>query len=375
MKMDTINSYDSAGVNLIIGDDASKVMFNASRETWKNRKGLPGSVTLAHDSFSAVRFIDTSMFPDAIIGMNFDGVGTKIEIAERVGDHTTIAFDLFAMVCDDAARAGGEPVIIGSILDFNRVSIKIIKQLAKGMVNASKVANIAVINGEIAELGNRVSGASDIAYNWGAGVTWLGRRERMISGNEIEPGQSIVAVREAGFRSNGLSLVRKIFLTAYGNEWHNRPFGNSTLGMAVLKPSEIYTPGIIRLTGGYHSTPTARLTGIAHITGGGIPGKLGRLLSASKCGAVLEDLFNPCDTMLECQSIAGVDDKEAYRAWNMGNGLLIITPEPDLVIKQLLIEHFEARLVGKVVSNPNIMIINNALNASNEPRLLFTLQP
>jgi phosphoribosylaminoimidazole (AIR) synthetase len=144
------STYAQSGVNLDAGDDASKIMFDASRLTWTNRSGIPGEISLSFDSFSSVRFVDVARFPDAIIGMNFDGVGTKIEVAERVVNHLTIAFDLFAMVCDDAARTGGEPILLGSILDCRKVSSGVIRDLANGMIAAANAAQVAVINGEVA---------------------------------------------------------------------------------------------------------------------------------------------------------------------------------------------------------------------------------
>lgn len=367
------SEYAQAGVSLETGDEASRIMFEASRRTWPLRLGTPGEVELTFDSFAAVRFVDVSRFPAAILGMNFDGIGTKIEIAERVGDHTTVAFDLFAMVCDDAARNGGEPIILGSILDCRRIAIATVTQLAQGMVAAARVARVAVINGEIAELGTRVGGVSELAYNWGAGVTWIGRRDRMISGRDVAPGQSVVAIREKGFRSNGLSLVRRILLERLGADWHEQPFGSTTLGRAVLEPSRIYTPLIIALTGGYSLSPLARISAIAHITGGGIPGKLARALLPAGCGAILDNLFDPSQIMLHCQELSGIGDVEAYMAWNMGNGLLVVTPDPDAVINAATTQDYEARVAGEVQTEPRIRIMTKGLKAGSGRWQVFPL--
>ena len=365
------NSYATAGVNLELGDDASKIMFEASKQTWGNRTKLPGEIELSFESFSAVRFADTNRFPGAILGMNFDGVGTKIEVAERVGDHSTVAFDLFAMVCDDAARTGGEPILFGSILDCRKLSVHTVKELAQGMIAAARVSRVAVINGEIAELGNRVAGYNEQAYNWGAGVTWIGDRNRMISGTGVTSGQAIVAVREKGLRSNGLSLVRRVLADHYGQEWHAANFGTTTLGRAVLEPSQIYTPLIVSLTGGFCNAPLARVSAAVHITGGGIPGKLARSLQPSGCGAVLTDLFPPCPIMLHCQELGGIGDSEAYRAWNMGCGLMIITPDPQQVIAQALQQGYEAKIAGETSKEPAIRLRNIGGKAHLQEWLTF----
>ena len=224
--------------------------------------------------------------------MNFDGIGTKIEIAERIGKHSTLAFDLFAMVCDDAARDGGEPVLVGSILDFSKLSVDVVRQLAEGMIEAAKIARVAVVNGDTAELGSRVGGFSENAYNWGAAVVWLAHKERIITGFEIEPGQAVVAVKENGFRSNGLSLVRRVLMEQYGPNWHEYNLDDINLGESVWKDL-CYSPLITSFTGGYSGEPVAKVTGIVHITGGGVPGKLARALLASHNGARLQSLFVP----------------------------------------------------------------------------------
>ncbi|MDP2946521.1 MAG: AIR synthase related protein [Nanoarchaeota archaeon] len=150
------------------------------------------------------------------MNIGFDGVGTKMELAERVNDHNTIAFDLFAMVCDDAVVRGAEPVLIGSILDVNSLGkdgenyIEQVRQLAKGYVEAAREANVAIVNGEVAELGNRVGGFGSFNYNWGAGVVWFAKKNNLFTGREIKVGDAVVAFKENGFRSNGLSLVRNI---------------------------------------------------------------------------------------------------------------------------------------------------------------------
>ena len=195
--------YKSAGVDIITGDKASKIMFEASKLTWKNRFENNLKIELLQKSFSGNRFIDLNNFPDAIIGMNFDGVGTKIEIAERVGRHDSVAFDLFAMVCDDAAILGGEPILLGSIIDFNKISLKVVRELARGMVQAARLSNVAVINGEIAELGSRVNGFGECSYNWGASTIWVGRRERMLRRGLLDPNAVIVATPASLKVTNG----------------------------------------------------------------------------------------------------------------------------------------------------------------------------
>lgn len=366
-------SYADAGVNIELGDDASKILYNAAKQTWKNREGLLGEVIVPFDDFSGLRMIDVSKLPnDTMMCLGFDGVGTKIEVAERINDYTSVAYDLLAMVCDDAVVRGGEPVLVGSILDVNNLGkegesyTEQVKQLAKGYINAAKDANVAIINGEIAELGERIGGYGKFNCNWGAGLVWFADKSKMFTGKEIKVGDKIVALRETGFRSNGLSLARKVFQKKYGENWHNVEFQGSTLGKFVLVPSKIYCKSIVNMHGGVGKSSKTEIHGVAHITGGGIPGKLGRILKPSKFGAEINDPFEPPEVMLHCQKLGNVPDKEAYKTWNMGNGMLVITPKHEEVIKIAKNNGIEAKCVGEIVEKSGIKIKSKGANSQGE---------
>jgi len=349
-----MTTYSDSGVDIEKGDDASKIMYEAAKSTWENRKGKLGEVITPFDDFSGVRVIDVSTLPEGtVMCMGFDGVGTKVEIAERINKHDTIAHDLFAMVCDDAVIRGGEPVLLGSILDVNKVDVSIIKQLAKGYVEAAKAANVAVINGEIAELGNRIGGFGDSNYNWGAGLIWFAKKDRMFTGFEIKEGDSIVTLKEEGFRSNGLSLVRKILVDSFGENWHE----DRQLAESILHPSKIYSSAIVEMFGGVENEPKAEIHGVAHITGGGVPGKLARILKPSGLGAKLDNLFEPCKAMQLLMEKGNVPKEEAYKTWNMGNGMLVVCSEDqaDKVIEIAKKHRIEAKVAGKVIKENEII--------------------
>lgn len=350
-------NYKKAGVDIERGDEASSILYEASKKTFANRTGLIGDVILPFDDFTGIRAVDISKLPaGSFMSMNFDGVGTKVEIAQRMGRHDTIAYDLIAMVADDAIVRGAEPVLVGSVLDVSSIDVEGIKELASGYVKAAKAANVAVVNGELAELGDAVGGYGDFKYNWCASLVWFARKEKLFTGDELEIGDSIVVLREKGFRSNGLSLVRKVFEVAYGSDWHNHQYKGTTLGDRVLQPSKIYSKAFISMHGGFSSEGSCKIHGVAHITGGGIPGKLGRILKKRKYGAYLEDLYSPCKGMLHCQEIGDIEDREAYRTWNMGNGLMVVTPEPEKVVNEVKRFDIEAKVAGEVSEDHNIKI-------------------
>jgi len=335
----------------------------STKSSPKNRQGKLGELIVPFDDFSGVRAIDVSNLPDGtLMNIGFDGVGTKMELAERIGDHSTIAFDLFAMVCDDAVVRGAEPVLIGSILDVNTLGnekesfIEQIKQLAIGYISAAEAANVAIVNGEVAEIGNRVGGYGSFNYNWGSAIVWFAKKERMFTGNEIKEGDYLVGLAEKGFRSNGLSLVRKIMQNTYGDEWHKEEFEGKSLAKLALEPSTIYSKTVCKMNGGYNNKERVKIHGVSHITGGGIPGKLGRVLKASGFGAQIDSPFMPCKLMLHCQEKGNVSDIEAYKTWNMGQGMIIITPEPKDVIAVAKEDGIEGQVIGRVIKNNKIVI-------------------
>lgn len=376
-------SYRSSGVNLELGDDASQVLYEAAKLTWKNRKGRLGEVVELFEDFSGLRAVHVGgLPPDAYMNMGFDGVGTKMDLGERIGKHDTVAYDLFAMVCDDAVRYGAEPVIVGSLLDVRALGeekgdeqisyIDFVKQLAIGYINAARDANVAIVNGEVAELGARVSGYGPFNYNWGAGVVWFARKGRMLTGHKIKKGDYLVGLKENDFRSNGLSLVRKVMRNAYGDEWHKETYEGKNLAELALRPSRIYTGAVVEMFGGFEGGPKAELHGVAHITGGGIPGKLGRLLKPTGLGADITDPFAPCALMLYCQEKGNVSDVEAYRVWNMGQGMIIATQEPEKVISIANEHKIEAKVIGQVSEKQGIRISNKGLNSDKMKELTFT---
>jgi phosphoribosylformylglycinamidine cyclo-ligase len=357
------DGYAESGVDVDVESRAAIIMFEAAKKTFENRKGNIGEIIIPFDDFSGVRAIDVSNLPEgSMMGMGFDGVGTKAEVAQRMNKHDTMAFDLLAMVCDDAILRGAEPVLVGSILDVNTLGtddarLSIIEQLAKGYVEAAKAANVAIVNGEIAQLSHAVGGyGNGFAYNWGSTLIWFADKTNIFTGKEINLGDTIVVLEEKGFRSNGLSLVRKIFEEHLGDEWHDKDFKGQKLGFHVLTPSIIYTKAFVHMHGGFQTEGTCEIHGAVHITGGGVIEKFDRVLRPSGYGAELNNLLEPCDAMKYCQELGMVADEEAYHVWNMGQGFAIITPDSEKVIEECSKFNIKARVAGKIIEDKKILI-------------------
>lgn len=369
-------------VNIQLGDEASRMLYEASKYTHDNR---PGLVHEAHESFSGFRSIPLSHFgprgwrrfvPGAYRrtfnnleeNLGFDGVGTKVEVAERMDDHSTVAHDLFAMVCDDAVVRGAEPIAIGTILDVRQLdntehTREALRQLATGYIAAASLANVVVVNGEVAELGDRVGGYGEFNYNWGAAIMWMAHSKRVLTGHQIQPGDTLIGLAEHGFRSNGITDVRRAMLENYGEDWQarvDRSLGEASLGKLVQAPSIIYSGFVSELTGGYdiRKKPIAKITGVAHITGGGQPSKLSRMLEPSGLGVEITNPIVPPDIMLKMQEIRGFDDRTAYGKWHMGPGMVLATPEPEKVLEAAERRGLEAKDIGQVISKPVMRMRN-----------------
>jgi len=363
------NAYALAGVDVDVEAEASRIMYEASKKTFENRSGKIGEIVAPFDDFAGLKMVDVSKLPEgSFLSMGFDTAGTKVEIAQRVGKYDTIAFDLFAMVCDDALVRGGESILVGSNLDIRSVGmddrfLPIMRQLGEGYVAAAKEANVAIINGEIAQMGDLMAGYGDFPFHWGAACIWVGRKDKLFTGTEIKAGDAVVMLREGGFRANGWSLVRKTFNAVHGDEWHKTPHDGSTLGLLALTPSQIYSRFVVGLYGGFDTEGTCDIHGVAHITGGGVPEKMMRVLRRSKLGVRLPNLFEPGEVVSYCQKIGEISDYDAYRAWNMGQGLAIITPEPEKVVAASKAYGIDARIAGEVISEPKIIITSKGSEA------------
>lgn len=366
------NAYARAGVDVDIEAEASYLMYEASKKTFKNRKGLIGEIVAPFDDFAGLKMVSIGALPKStFFSLGFDTAGTKVEIAQRVGKHDTIAYDLFAMVCDDALIRGGEPILVGSNLDLKSLGtdkrfLPVVRELAKGYVAAAKEANVAIINGEIAQMGSLMAGHGDFPYHWGAACIWVACKDKILTGKEIKKGDAVVVLKEEGFRTNGLTLVRRILEKKQGKNWHLKKYAGSTLGRLVLTPSRIYSRAVVDMYGGFASKAKCKIHGVAHITGGGVPEKLGRVLRPSGLGAYLPDLFDPPEIMRHCQELGKISDRDAYRAWNMGQGLAIITPEPEKVIAHARKFDIMGRIAGEITKNPIVKIVSKGLQHGKE---------
>jgi phosphoribosylformylglycinamidine cyclo-ligase len=289
------------------------------------------------------------------VAMTCDGIGTKAELAERTGNYRTLGYDLVAMVADDLVANGIEPINLVNVLDVDKPDEEKVDQLMEGLHAAAMECGIAIVGGEIAELGSRIGGwGPRMHFNWCATAIGVPRNGGApIDGGQIEAGDAVIALKSAGFRSNGFSLVRSILEDAYGPSWHDVPSVNGrSWGETALTPSFLFTPSILALI-----DAGIPLRGVGHITGGGIPAKFGRVLKKTGLGARLDRLFAPQDFVQKLVELGRVDFETAYRQWNMGNAMLLVVPHhaADNTLSILAARGVAARVAGEIAPGPIVI--------------------
>jgi phosphoribosylformylglycinamidine cyclo-ligase len=187
----------------------------------------------------------------------------------------------------------------------------------------------------------------------------------------VRPGDAIVGLAETGCRSNGYSLLRHILGQRHGEAWHSVPLGQTTLGALALQPARIYTAAVVDMLGGVHGEPLAALHGVVHVTGGGIPGKLGRLLRRTGLGADITAPLAPGPLLHYLQEHGPVSDREAYRVWNMGQGMLLITPQPEAVMAVARHHGIAAQIVGEITAQRGIRLHSQGYFGAGSEVLVF----
>ncbi len=291
--------------------------------------------------------------PGGPLALTADGIGTKLELAERMGRYDTLGWDLLAMVCDDLAAAGAEPVAVTNVLDVDRLETATLDALLAGLHAAAQVAQVTLAGGEIAELGQRVAGfGPGMHANWSA--TALGRLRpgwQPVDGQAVRPGQAVVALASDNFRSNGFTVLRSGLQRALGDDWHLSAVDDRRWGDVLLEPSTLYCPLVTALRAqGVHPT------GVAHVTGGGIPAKLGRVLAPQGLGAVLTDLWPPTAAMQQAEKLCDIELYDAWRHFGRGNGMLLVVAPDQVpaVLAQADAVGLRARQAGVIVATPGL---------------------
>lgn len=333
-------TYEQSGVNVEMGDKCSAIAYNAAKATFASRKGMIGQPVVDDGGFTGT--LDMS---DYLLVQNDDGVGSKMQVAEMMGKYDTMGTDLLCMVIDDTVCIGAEPISVTNTIDVDKVDEAKIAPLMEGLKNAALEHKVVIPGGEIAEMGKICNG-----YIWNATCVGIVEKNKVINGQNIKPGDPLIALISPNFRSNGLSLVRHILNEKFGPNWVNEKFDETkTWGEAVIEPSKIYASAIMEMHGRYKEKPQVDLKGVCHITGGGIPGNLPRILKKSGLNYKLTNLPKPPPAMQKLMELGNVSEEEAYKTWNMGIGMILVSDDFEKISTICQKHGIETQIIGKVV--------------------------
>jgi phosphoribosylformylglycinamidine cyclo-ligase len=284
--------------------------------------------------------LDLGRYRDSgsLLVTSVDGVGTKVRLASEVGRHEGIGRDIVAHCTNDILCLGARPVGFMDYIAFGRLDPKIFRQVLKGVAGECRAHGIELLGGETAEMpGVYRPGEYDLA----GCIVGLTSKKRMLDGSRIKKGDFLVGLPSSGLHTNGYSLARKALRRARLNLADRPPGWRRTLGRELLRPHTNYLEEVLPLV------EAEALSGIAHITGGGIAGNLRRILPRG-FSAVLKRALWKVPPVFEAIAAAGrIADDEMMRVFNMGLGMLLVTPHKFLPV---VLEHTRAsRVVGEIV--------------------------
>jgi phosphoribosylformylglycinamidine cyclo-ligase len=335
-------TYAAAGVDIDAGDRAVQAIKGLVRSTY--RREVLGDI----GGFGGL-FRVPSGYREPVLIASTDGVGTKIEVARAVGRYTTIGIDLVAMCVDDLVCQGAEPLFFLDYQALGRLSPSLVVELMEGIAEGCRQAGCAILGGELAEHPGSMAPDQFDLVGFAVGIA---ERDRLLGPDRVVAGDVLMGLVSPGLRSNGYSLARQALLEVAGRSLDGPAFEGSsrTLGDELLLPSVIYAPAVVALL----ASAPVDAHAVAHITGGGLPGNVVRLLPPG-CAAVLDrHAWDVPPIFGEIQRAGGVSDDEMARVFNLGLGMVIAVPAASVGPALAALEPFghQARVIGEVVSAP-----------------------
>jgi len=341
------DAYKKSGVDIELANsiiDKVKPMINSTH--------TPGVMNeIGH--FAGLFSLSQEKIEDPVLVSGTDGVGTKLMIANLMKKHNTIGIDLVAMCVNDILTCGAKPIFFLDYLATGKLEKSKMVDIIKGITQGCKKAGCALLGGETAEMpGFYPKGEYDLS-GFAVGIV---ERKRIITGENIKPGDILIGMASSGLHSNGFSLVRKILLEQEKIDLNEFPGNlNISLGEELLKPTRIYVNGILSLLEKF------QIKGIAHITGGGFYDNIPRILPQATAAIIYKENWPHLSIFELIQDKAKIGDKEMYHTFNMGIGLVIvIAQEEKSSVLQILKETGQSAYhIGEVVSKSGFKEIVN----------------
>jgi len=321
-KQKTGLTYAGAGVDIEAGDAMVGLIKSHMRRTYGQR------VIGRHGAFAGLFRLDYNEklfkrnYKDPVLVACTDGVGTKVMLAIELGVHDTVGQDCVAMNVNDMIVQGAEPLLFLDYIGIHKVDPEQAAAIVKGVADGCKLAGCALLGGETAEMPDVYKpGDYDLA-GFAVGVVEL---KRVIEGAErAEPGDVVLGLASSGIHSNGYSLVRAIVKQAKLklDKVYLETGSDMPLGAVLLEPTRIYVKPIVSLLRGYKRKRP--ISGMAHITGGGLPGNLNRALPDNLDAKLSLKAWDVPPLFRFLQTQGNVAEQEMFRVFNMGIGYTLI---------------------------------------------------
>jgi phosphoribosylformylglycinamidine cyclo-ligase len=310
-------TYSDAGVSIHAGEEAVELLKTKVHRTW--RPEVVGDI----GGFAGLFRLDVHKYKQPLLASSTDGVGTKLVIAQQMDVHDTVGVDLVAMVVDDLVACGAEPLFLLDYIACGEVIPDKVAAIAAGIADGCRTAGCSLLGGETAEHpGVLRSHEYDLSAT-GVGVV---EADAVLGPHRVEVGDVVIAMRSSGLHSNGYALVRHILLGMARMRLDSviEDLDNQrTLGQELLTPTRIYAKDCLDLI-----TETD-VRALAHITGGGIPGNLVRVLPEHVDAVVDRATWDPQPIFDLVQRKGRVERAEMEATFNMGVGMMAVVAHTD----------------------------------------------
>lgn len=326
--------YKKAGVDIDKSNRFIKDITSIVSAT-KRREVLGGI-----GGFSAFTSIPKK-YKEPVLVSSTDGVGTKLKVADAVGKHDTIGIDLVAMSVNDIVVTGAEPLFFLDYFATGKLNNKKAVEVIKGIAKGCKDAGCGLIGGETAEMPGMYKGDEYDLAGFCVGVV---ERHKIIDGRNVKPGDRIIGIASSGLHSNGFSLARKVF---------TRKELKGKFGKILLTPTIIYVKPILKLTS------KVKIKSMAHITGGGFYDNIPRVLPRNTASLIYKELWPVPEIFKLIQKRAGASDKEMYRTFNMGIGMVFVVDKKDTTRAHRIIKDsgLKSWTIGEVIKGRKEVVI------------------
>ena len=336
-------TYEKSGVNISAADNFVKFISNISSKN-KGKKKLNNI-----GGFGSISSIPTNLRSPKIVACT-DGVGTKVEIANTLNKYDTIGIDLVAMSVNDLIVQGARPLLFLDYISINKIDLKKLKSIIKGIVKGCKISNCDLVGGETAEMpGTYEKGKFDIA-GFAVGVV---DEKKILQKKNIKKNDLVLAIPSSGVHSNGYSLVRYV-LKKEKIDLKNNLF----LKKELLRPTKIYVKEVLNLV------DNNLLNGCSNITGGGLADNIKRVIPD---GFTANIDLNKVKTkkIFKWLKKNNIEDKEMLKTFNCGVGFcLIIKPKNLVKVEKFFTKEFKPYVIGKITTGKNKVKLNGKIDWS-----------